>query len=183
MSSSYPSPSNTDPVFDLLDAIRDAFYIRLNNGIAAADLVEVAIVHGTQTVIDNCCPGYGWVRLARVFPSNTFPSPATTVVCCPKPMFAAEIELGSARCATVADDDGQITLADLEDEAVIAGLDRSAMIQTVLDDVPAATGFDTDDCEVVLGTWQPIPTSGACLGSTLTFTIPFDQCIDTIAGS
>jgi hypothetical protein len=172
-------PSVTDTLYPTLLDHRDFLDDRVNYGLATddPDRIPVAILAGTQAVIDTCCPGFAWVRVIRTFPTVSFPTPATSRVGCPSTLFAAEIELGVTRCALdVLDESGGWSLGHKEADSLQVHLDRTALLQTVVCDIAPAC-----DCNTIqLGTWLPLPTTD-CVGSTLTYTIAYDLCCDVIS--
>jgi hypothetical protein len=179
-SNTIPPFGVTDPLQPILEDIRSLLDDRVNYSLPpnSADRTLTLIPTGLETVIDNCCPGIAWVRVINVVPTVSFPSPANTMVGCPDTLFAANLELGVARCAAGIDDDGTIPIEVLDAEAVAYGKDRSALIQTVICDM--AVYFD---CKISLGAWEPLATEGGCYGSTVQVAIPYRMCCDPQAES
>lgn len=177
--SSTTVPDLTDSLAPLLASITDALHQRVNHDLPPGHVDETTtlIVDGLETVIDYCCPGLAWVRVVRTYPSMSFPSQFTGVGC-PPPSWAAVIELGISRCACTPDDDGNMDLSCLQEQATQFGLDRAALIQTVMCDV-CGTILDCDD--VVAGQWTPLAIQGGCGGGTIEVTISYDQCCDDIS--
>lgn len=172
-------PDLTDPLAPILNSISDALHARVNHPLPPGHVDETTtlIVDGLETVIDYCCPGLAWVRVVRTFPTISFPAQATRTGC-PRPSWAAVLELGIARCACVPDDDGNMDLDCLREQAAQFGLDRAALIQTVMCDVCG----DIIDCDdVSVGAWTPLAIQGGCGGGSIEVTVAYDQCCDDIA--
>lgn len=178
-----PIPHLTDPLQPHLEHILDLLETRINHGVDDdSDYSPVLQVSGLEAVIDSCCPGLGWLRVTRTFPSDNFPAPATTRAGCPVSMWACELEIGVARCACLVDEDTMVPDPDcLQQEVVQQGLDRSALQQLALCDLPSHFKEDGgSECRIVIGQWQPIPTQGGCFGGSITITFPYRQCCDDI---
>lgn len=175
-------PAVTDPLQPLLDSLEALLSARMNQGLSPSheDYAPTIQSPGLQTVLDSCCPGLGWVRVVRAFPSVNFPQPATTRVGCPDLLFAAEIELGIARCATVPDEEGFVDPDDVTNDALQLGLDRSALFQLVTCDLPPILRAESggSDCRMTLGEWTPLAEQGGCMGGTIRVTLPYRQCCD-----
>lgn len=170
-------PDVTDPLNPILQDVRDFLHARVNLGLPAGHVDETTtlIVNGLESVIDHCCPGLAWVRVVNAFPTTNFPQPATTNVGCPDTLFGAQLELGIARCSCVPDENGDMSVECLDEEAIQAGLDRSALFQVAICDL---AGYF--DCHFNLGLWNPLAIEGGCFGGVLTITVPYDMCCDPI---
>lgn len=174
------TPALTDPLQPILEDIRVLLDDRVNFPLAPGDSrrARSVIPVGIETVIDNCCPnGMSWVRVSRVYPTTNFPTQAITTVDCPGTLFAAELELGITRCAEVTQSrDGRISVERLDAEAVRIGIDRSALIQTVICDLPQIL-----ECKnIIAGMVRPLDVIGGCTGSIMDVTIAVNWCCDPL---
>ena len=120
---------------------------------------------------DECCEGVGWVRVATIYPSSTFPAQDTEWSPCAPAGWAAVLEMGVARCAPTPDA-SSIPSAD----------EWSAIATAVLEDAAAMRRaiccFDgTDGARRSLaGLWTPLPVEGGCVGGTQQLTVSIGDC-------
>lgn len=169
----------TDTLQPKLEALQTALQSLVNTNQYVADHISpdpitVDIIPGDQAIIDDCCPGYSWVRVVRAYPSISFPTPVTGRIDCPPPSFAADIEIGIVRCASVPDANGNPpTAADLLTDARIVGVDRSILFQAITCVAVADLGRD-----LRLGSWVPMSTLGGCMGGAVTVTVAYRGCCD-----
>jgi hypothetical protein len=113
---------------------------------------------------DGKCGGQAWVRLIRAFPSIEFPVPMLDLQNCTAPL-AYELEIGIVRCKPVGKASGVrgYTPPSLEQNVGALRLqaaDIAAMRRAVL------CCFGEGDTDYILGTYQPLPIDGDCLGGT-----------------
>lgn len=167
-----------DYLAPILVDIRDVLDEYLNSpvsGTPALDTIPVKVIHGTETVIDDCCPGMGWLRTDTVFPSVSPPA-ATTNVKCPFPFLLAEFEAGVARCACMPDDSGNPPTDEcLDMEWQIASADRERLIQALM------CGAQCDDYDIYIDSWRPLSTSGGCMGQVINFSVPYLAHCDEVS--
>lgn len=127
------------------------------------------MVPGTQPPMEFCSPcdsdvcGMAWLRLARIFPSNRFPTPVLEANGCKAPL-AYEWQMGVWRCMPTMDTDGNPPgeAAQAMAAAVLIG-DAQAMYQALvccLDKLPR---------ELAVGQYTPVGPFGGCGGGTWTF--------------
>lgn len=105
----------------------------------------------------------GWVRLASIVPSTTFPIQDQTTVACSMP-YAASVELGMARCIRIPETD---VLTELEnaDYVRLQMADWAAM-RSAVDCCMRKAGF-----VVVVGAYQPFGPDGGMYGGVLTASV------------
>lgn len=111
---------------------------------------------------DECCQGAAFVRILRTFPSWSVPTPAAVAMRCAQPM-AVEFELSMWRCSPVGTIGELPTQAQWDEINTDLLNDRATMMA-------AACCFIgvRDSGTVMYGEWQPVPSDGGCVGSTMT---------------
>lgn len=168
---------NVDPadyVTPKLAELRDCLCEALANTLDGQP-ARCCIQHGTEAVVDDCCSGTAWIRLISASPYTSFPTPALSRnrIDCPPSQWMMTVELGVARCACSLHDDGSPPdCCCMEDEVARAMSDRAAMNRAVF-----CCFADLVDCEITVGQYLPLSTTGGCLGGTIQVTFAFDECI------
>jgi hypothetical protein len=124
-----------------------------------------------STTRDECCEGVAWVRVASIYPSESFPDQDTTFSRCGPVAWAAVLEMGVARCAPTPE------AAD-----IISSEDWTTLSRLVMDDAAAMrralccfTDVDPDRMYLA-GLWQPLPVDGGCTGGTQSVTVAIGAC-------
>jgi hypothetical protein len=124
-----------------------------------------------STVRDECCEGLAWVRVATIYPSSNFPTPDSEPTKCSPYQYAAVLEMGVARCAPTP---GAEDIPSCEEwtDVTYAVLDDAAAMRRA---VCCFTAIEKPRL-VVVGTWQPAPTEGGCVGGSMTVTVAVGDC-------
>lgn len=120
---------------------------------------------------DECCEGLAWVRVASIYPSNTFPAQDITVAGCGVVAWAATIELGVARCAPTPPAE-EIPSCEEWTDATYAILDDAAAMRRALCCFAAAEKYRL----MLPGIWTPLPIDGGCMGGTMLVTVAIGDC-------
>lgn len=122
---------------------------------------------------NECCSGLGWVRVAGIWPSSgaAFPEPDALADKCGPLRYAAQLELGIARCAPTTDI-RTIPTADQWNEVTATVLDDAAAMRRA---VCCWTDLNKDALHLI-GAWQPLLVQGGCLGGTMTVTVATPAC-------
>jgi hypothetical protein len=166
-----------DPIAQpILDALRECLDDQLNYVHAKpasvclrpGDRVDLLIAQGR----DECCEGLGWVRLAAVYPTTTFPVPDESYSKC-NTGWAVVAELGVARCAPVPEADELPTCADWTDVSHAVMADAAAMRRALM---LFRRIDDYRHIPLVTGRWLPLTTEGGCVGGTMTTTVWAPYC-------
>lgn len=135
------------------------------------------IIPGAEAVVDFCgndgrdcdedgaCGGMAWVRLVAGFPSDDLLGPSEDATCA-TPM-AFELEVGSTQCAPSPDSDG--TPPGLEEQ--LAATRRQLAAMAAMRRAIACCMAIDDDLDYLLGSYEPIPVLGGCLGGVWTVTV------------
>jgi hypothetical protein len=142
----------------IMDGLRACFCARLDE--LGAPVCSCTLIRGVQALPDSCgCSGdacgRAWVRLDRIYPSNSFPIQDNTPENCTK-AYAAVIELGVLRCVPTLGPQGRLPTAVEDTQAALDALrDADAMLHTfqcceTIQGLPAVAGLylprDAGDC-------------------------------------
>jgi hypothetical protein len=126
-----------------------------------------------STSQDECCEGLGWVRVAQVYPSTSFPAPDEV----PFPGFgdperrAVVLEMGVARCAPTPPAE-EIPSDDQWNELSDQILNDAAAMRKAVCCFAAL-----DDRRLYLeGSWLPLDVEGGCAGGTLAIIVALRNC-------
>jgi hypothetical protein len=157
----------TDPVLEKACALLAIVKGRLGQTDEGLPGRASLVPGGAAVAWDDCCEGQLWVRIGRIFAFDRFPEPATGALRCETTSWAAEYEVGVLRCAATVDDNGdpptvEQLLADVERSMA----DAAALRQALLYD------FGGEFSLVAIGQWLPTEVEGACVGGTMTVTVP-----------
>jgi hypothetical protein len=125
---------------------------------------------------DLCCSGLAWVRIDDIFStSDDFPAPDTSVVItgCGPLAWGVVLEMGVLRCAPTGDISTVPTCEEWTAMQEAIFLDQAAMREAM-----CCLIGQLDPSSVAIGSWNPLPTSGGCGGSTwqITVQIPCGDC-------
>lgn len=113
---------------------------------------EVSLEYCETCATESPC-GMGWVRVAQVFPYDTFPI-ATLDANCRKPL-AWQIEVGATRCMPIPGD-GEIVKPDAMFEVgLLQQADAEAMYRALM---------CCDAPQMVVERYQPFGPQGGCVG-------------------
>lgn len=121
---------------------------------------ECSLIPGATVAMDWCgCGGSGcgmaWVRVDSVFPSDSFPNPASAPRNCEGP-FAVRLHVGVFRCLPVMDASGNPPSAAAQTEATRIALgDMAGALRAIRCCLPAR--------RLVLGQWVSV-SAGDCGG-------------------
>lgn len=139
----------------------------------AADALPglVFLAPGRTVAWDNCCDddtggGQLYLRVIRVYPSSSFPR-VDDIGACGAGMVAAQLAIGTVRCAHSIDSEGEAPTAEEMTGDLLNELDDMVLLYEALsktEDVPGVI-------RAALGTWQPTGVQGGCAGGEWTFTI------------
>lgn len=118
---------------------------------------------------DLCCSGLAWVRVTDMFSSSTdFPTPDTLNVWtgCGPMAWGVVFELGVMRCAPT----GSVAAVPTCEEwmALQANIFKDAKaMRTAM----CCLKNLYDPGSLAIGSWEPLPTTGGCAGSTWELTV------------
>lgn len=165
-----------DVLFSRLQELADCLDVTLTR--YGQPVCRTYIAPGGPPAWDVCCDcgigeGSAWVQVARVFPTDNFPTQLTQAVRCRPGEFAAVINVGVLRCAATIDDNAEIPSAErLTADALKVQTDRVA----IYDAFTCCFMEDKEPGTNVIGAWTPLGPSGGCVGSSVEFTINFPNC-------
>lgn len=121
---------------------------------------------------DECCSGLAWVRVAGIGPTSNFPviDEDVTSPCAPLG-YSVILELGAVRCAPTPSARHIPSCEQWTNVSHQVLDDAAAMRRAVL------CCFDQviPDAQWLMGTWEPIPTGGRCVGGVMPLTIAADM--------
>jgi hypothetical protein len=131
---------------------------------SCAPMLGALVLDFCSACEDGKCGGQAWVRLIRAFPSTNFPVPLLDPQNCVAPL-AYELEIGITRCKPLGKTSGVRGYTPPSMDQIVAALrlqtaDIAVMRRAVL------CCFGDDDFDYILGTYQPLPIDGDCLGGT-----------------
>lgn len=120
----------------------------------------------------ECCRGIAWVRVDSVFPSVTnFPNPdLTSMQRCGIRQWAIRFEIGIARCAPTPPARRMATTDIWNISADQIYDDFAALDKTI------CCFADQYKWAWVAGQWNPLPTSGGCMGGSIMLTVAAPAC-------
>jgi hypothetical protein len=133
---------------------------------------ECALMPGVDVPMDFCdCSGtacgMGWVNVAAVFPTTSFPLPAAGAIACGTPM-AARYRIGTHRCMPVMTEDGEPPSAVDRLEATRVALSDEAAVRRAI--CCAVDKLKLSKAHA-LGLWTPTGPAGQCGGGFWTLTV------------
>lgn len=112
---------------------------------------------------DECCNGLGFVRLSRIFPSNSVPTPLQAAVSC-NLTWAMELEIGIWRCVPVGTAQAPPSVQAWKDAQEDMFSDW-----TVMREVICCLMADLGKRNVFVGEFTPkSDPEGGCFGSSVT---------------
>lgn len=161
------SPVTEDrSVYPLLTELTDCLCTEM----AASGLTVTCrclLVPGVGPALDFCdagcdggCPGEGWTRLVRAFPSTSFPTQEGAATCFTR--LAYELEVGVARCLPSGDRQGQPPDPQaIFETARLQLADMAAMRRAI-----QCCFGSVQDRDYALGAFEPTFGNGGCLIST-----------------
>lgn len=159
------------PVADLMLACLTQEVAGLDNPPQQTCLRAGAVVNPDLSLYeDECCSGLAWVRVAGLFPTETFPVPAGPSNCGPFG-WAVTLELGIVRCAPTPGPGEMISCTAWTDLAYQLMDDMSALRRTL-----CCFGLADPDRLYVVDSVTPLPVGGRCAGTTMTVTVQAPDC-------
>lgn len=131
------------------------------------DLPVLDFGSGEDGCKDGC--GQAWVRLVTAFPADQFPIAAVQTASRCDVALAYQLEIGVSRCETVGRTVGgrfiPPSAEDQLDSVRLYTADMAAMRRAMLCCFRSAHAR-TDDLEIALGAYTPLPTQGGVGGGT-----------------
>lgn len=126
-------------------------------------------------LLDECCEGQAYVRLAGMYPSSeAFPGPDTGAIsACSIHSWAVAFELGVFRCLPTGDANVPATCEEWTATAAQAMLDSQALRNAACCISKAVTESYGGE-SVSVGQIVPAGPNGGCVGQTLVITIQVD---------
>ena len=120
---------------------------------------------------DECCEGVGWVRVAAIYPSSTFPVADAEWSPCAPAQWAAILEMGIARCAPTPSAEGIPSPDQWNAVAAAVLADAAAMRRAI-----CCFEASERDRMNLPGLWTPLPVEGGCVGGTQQLTVAIGDC-------
>lgn len=149
----------------------------LYRGLRPGQIVD----HMLSTTQDECCQGLAWVRPVLFFPSSgKFPIQDEEPVPKGTSAWAITLELGAVRCSPTPPEDTIPTDAQWN-EVVQAVMDDAAAMRRAICCFIAADPINRSRNVLPLQ-WQPLDTSGGCVGGTLQVVVRGPGCDCSEAG-
>lgn len=132
---------------------------------------RAGVLHGS-VVADDCCDGMEWVRWTSMFLTGSFPDADSRPVADCAMVLVTVYEVGVLRCVPTVKQVGPSavrlpTAAELQASALEMAIDAAAILRAVC----AVASTWGRDRRAVLGTVEPVETSGDCGGSQMTLTV------------
>ena len=161
--------TTVDIAFELAaEALREVTKnLALTRGGAPA---KTLVGHG-EVAWDECCAGFAYVRLVRLFPADGVVDAADQRRC--RTGLAADMELAVLRCAPMPTETLDAIAPPTAEEQTLAARvvaeDGIAMMATL--GALAAAWADVRYLDVVLGSWTPLGPTGGCMGGVVPFTV------------
>ena len=131
---------------------------------------KTLVGHG-EVSWDECCAGFAYVRLVRLFPADGVLDAADQTRC--RTGLAADMELAVLRCAPMPTETMNSMEPPTDEEQTAAARavaeDGIAMMATL--SALAAAWADVRYLTAVLGSWTPLGPTGGCMGGVVPFTV------------
>lgn len=171
-----------DPVKDVAEALLAYLCAELSSRPNPPDIcclhVGDVVVQDIGILLDTCCVGQAYVRVAGVYPSSEFPAPEGGAVSpCGLQTWAVALEMGVFRCLPSEGSTEPMTCEQWATSATTAfsdgqALRRAACRMANLTETGTSVALDLSVGQVV-----PAGPDGNCVGQTLLVTVQVsDDC-------
>lgn len=122
---------------------------------------------------DECCEGLAWVRIARIYPTNSrFPDQDNEPHDCVTTSWGVDLEMGAARCKPFGDLQRGPSCDEWTALALQIDEDAAAMRRALCCFLPMVFSENLLPVE-----WVPVATDGGCAGGTMMVTVQVD-CLE-----
>ena len=159
------------PARALLDAVRAELELTEAGVPGRFGLVPGGPIVAFDNLLEDECDGLGWVRVAQVFPSVTFPQPVGEPTRLSSVPWALTLEAGVVRCAySLNDQAAPPSVEQLEENTATLHADGRALRTAV------TCGLARTYQDAVLGAWVPFDVQGGAMGSAISVTVPLRGC-------
>lgn len=179
-----PAPSQSPAIAPAVRAVLDAMRIELAR--ETNPPLHYRMVPGVQPVfaltptisglLDECCEGVAFLRIADIFPCDDFPNPKA--VWLPhsdgEVSLGVTLEIGVARCGQSAP--GQ-DLVPTDDQYTADVMNILSDVAALLRVGPYLMNLSVPPIyEYAYGEWQPAQAEGGCVGGSMHLTLQVASC-------
>lgn len=128
-------------------------------------VAAVWVAQGDEAVIDECCAGALWVRVAQIdAPEDSRPSARGNLGTCAPAAWNVTVEMGHARCVDLPGSDGTAPSARVQTRESMTTVADMAVLLSTLKSLRFVSGAFTP-------TWSPLTVAGGCAGGVWTFVV------------